>query len=48
MWRLGENVPPAGADDDPVLEHCRECARALVAALNDLKFARPEEIQGLL
>jgi nanoRNase/pAp phosphatase (c-di-AMP/oligoRNAs hydrolase) len=48
MWRLGENVARAGADEDPVLDHCRTCARALVAALNDLKFARPEEIQGLL
>jgi nanoRNase/pAp phosphatase (c-di-AMP/oligoRNAs hydrolase) len=48
MWKLGENVAHAGADEDPVLEHCRACARALVAALNDLKFARPEEIQGLL
>jgi nanoRNase/pAp phosphatase (c-di-AMP/oligoRNAs hydrolase) len=48
MWRLGDNVPPSGADDDPVLDHCRDIARALVAALNDLKFARPDEIQGLL
>ena len=48
MWRLGDDVVPAGADDDPVLDHCRDIARALVAALNDLKFARPEEIQGLL
>ena len=32
----------------PILEHCRACARALVAALQDLKFAKPEEIQGLL
>jgi hypothetical protein len=31
-----------------MLGHCRACARALVAALEDLKFARPEEIQGLL
>jgi len=48
MWRLGENVLPSGGDKDPVLDHCRDIARALVAALNDLKFARPEEIQGLL
>ncbi len=45
LWGLGSgNV----ADGDPILEHCRACARALVAALRDLKFARPEEIQGLL
>jgi hypothetical protein len=31
-----------------VLEHCRACAQALIAALEDLKFARPEEIEGLL
>jgi nanoRNase/pAp phosphatase (c-di-AMP/oligoRNAs hydrolase) len=48
MWRLGDSVARPGTDQDPVLEHCRACARALVAALNDLKFARPEEIQGLL
>jgi nanoRNase/pAp phosphatase (c-di-AMP/oligoRNAs hydrolase) len=33
---------------DRAVEHCRACARALVAALEDLRFARPEEIQGLL
>ena len=45
LWSLGG---PDCAGGDPVLEHCRACARALVAALDDLKFARPEEIQGLL
>lgn len=30
------------------LDHCRACARALLSALMDLKFANPEEIQGLL
>jgi nanoRNase/pAp phosphatase (c-di-AMP/oligoRNAs hydrolase) len=45
MWKLGDG---AQGDEDPVLAHCRACARALVAALQDLKFARPEEIQGLL
>ena len=48
MWKLGSEMGQPGASDDLVLEHCRACARALVAALNDLKFARPEEIQGLL
>ena len=47
MWKLGSEMGQPGSDD-LVLEHCRACARALVAALNDLKFARPEEIQGLL
>jgi hypothetical protein len=45
LWKLGA-VPGSGGD--PVLEHCRACAQALVAALEDLKFARPEEIEGLL
>ena len=46
MWRLGGNG--AGASSDALLDHCRAAARALVAALADLKFARPEEVQGLL
>ena len=33
---------------DPAVEHCRACARALIAALEDLKYARPDEIQGLI
>ena len=46
LWALdGGKVNGRG---DAVLEHCRTCARALVAALADLKYARPEEIQGLL
>ena len=48
MWKLGSEMGRPGTSDDLVLEHCRACARALVAALNDLKFARPDEIQGLL
>lgn len=43
MWALDGD-----AAADTMLEHCRACARALVAALQDLKFARPDEIQGLL
>jgi nanoRNase/pAp phosphatase (c-di-AMP/oligoRNAs hydrolase) len=46
LWKLGA-APNAGRGD-PVLEHCRACAQALIAALEDLKFARPEEIAGLL
>jgi hypothetical protein len=45
MWTVAATGP--GQDTD-VLEHCRASARAIVAALEDLKFARPEEIQGLL
>jgi nanoRNase/pAp phosphatase (c-di-AMP/oligoRNAs hydrolase) len=45
LWGLGGRNPP---DGDPILEHCRACARAIVAALEDIKFTRPEEIQGLL
>jgi len=46
MWKLG-GAPDQGLGD-PMLEHCRACARGLIAALEDLKFARPDEIQGLL
>jgi len=45
MWSVAATGP--GQDKD-VLEHCRASARALVAALADLKYARPDEIQGLL
>jgi hypothetical protein len=46
LWGLGRagSGAPAG---DPILEHCNACARAIVAALDDIKFAKPEEIQGL-
>ncbi len=46
LWGLGGLA--GSPDGDPILEHCRACARAIVAALEDIKFARPEEIQGLL
>jgi len=45
MWSVAATGP--GQDTD-VLEHCRASARAIVAALADLKYARPDEIQGLL
>jgi hypothetical protein len=45
LWKLGLDT---ASGEEAMLEHCRSCARALVAALRDLKFARPEEIQGLL
>jgi nanoRNase/pAp phosphatase (c-di-AMP/oligoRNAs hydrolase) len=46
LWKMG--LSRSERDKEAVLEHCRECARAIIAALEDLKFARPEEIQGLL
>jgi len=45
MWTLeGGGEPDAEAVD----EHCRGAARAMLAALEDMKFAMPEEIEGLL
>lgn len=35
-------------DDPLVLEHCSAVARAIVAALHDLSYVRPEEVVGLL
>ena len=36
------------AGDGPVLAHCKELARMLVAALHDLETLQPEEMEGLL
>jgi hypothetical protein len=50
LWKL-DGVPADGDDEGrrrSMLEHCRTIARGIIAALEDLKFARPEEIQGLL
>jgi hypothetical protein len=41
-------APPSPGNPDPAMEHCRQCAHALLTALEDLKFAKPEEIQGLI
>ena len=35
-------------DDPLVLEHCSAVARAIVAALQDLSYVRPDEVIGLL
>lgn len=47
LWALG-GAKRKGAASEPAVEHCRVCARALIAALEDLKYARPDEIQGLI
>jgi hypothetical protein len=46
MWKPANGTP--GETTPGSIEHCRACAKALIAALEDLRFARPEEIQGLL
>jgi nanoRNase/pAp phosphatase (c-di-AMP/oligoRNAs hydrolase) len=47
--RLWKTVTPGNVTDAAAaLTQSRACARAIVAALRDLKFARPDEIQGLL
>jgi nanoRNase/pAp phosphatase (c-di-AMP/oligoRNAs hydrolase) len=46
LWKRADAMPGDTGPGD--IEHCRACAKALVAALEDLRFARPEEIQGLL
>jgi nanoRNase/pAp phosphatase (c-di-AMP/oligoRNAs hydrolase) len=45
-WVTG--APARAGESDPAVEHCRTFTRALVTALEDIKFARPEEIQGLI
>jgi nanoRNase/pAp phosphatase (c-di-AMP/oligoRNAs hydrolase) len=45
-WGLGGSRGPA--QEEAMRRHCEDVARALVAALKDLKEVRPEEIQGLL
>ena len=52
-WRLGAGPrrPRAGsriAGNGPVLAHCQELARQLVAALRDLETLQPTDMQGLL
>jgi nanoRNase/pAp phosphatase (c-di-AMP/oligoRNAs hydrolase) len=47
MFTLGTVAGHAG-NGDPILDHCRGAARALVVALQDMKAANPSEIQGLL
>jgi nanoRNase/pAp phosphatase (c-di-AMP/oligoRNAs hydrolase) len=42
-----EEAQPS-AEGNGILGHCRELARALIAALRDLKVTRPEDVAGLL
>lgn len=42
-----EHAEPS-AEGNGILGHCRALARALVAALRDLKVAKPEDVAGLI
>lgn len=46
-WRLG-SLPPPSPEGDPVLQHCRDCARAILMALRHLRREQPDAVQGLL
>jgi nanoRNase/pAp phosphatase (c-di-AMP/oligoRNAs hydrolase) len=46
-WRIGSSSPPS-VEGDPVLQHCRDCARAILLAFRHLRRERPEAVQGLL
>ena len=46
LWRLGR--PEAEKPADPLLERCRRIAHAMIAALEDYKQKRPDDLQGLL
>jgi len=46
-WRL-DNGGARVAGNGPILAHCQELARQLVAALRDLQSLQPAEMQGLL
>jgi nanoRNase/pAp phosphatase (c-di-AMP/oligoRNAs hydrolase) len=45
-WRLDNSARVAGSG--PILAHCQELARMLVAALRDLEELQPGEMEGLL
>ena len=45
-WAAASARTPA--DPDLAVEHCKTFTRALIAALEDLKSVRPDEIQGLI
>jgi hypothetical protein len=45
-FQLASALP--SAEGNGILDHCRRLARALVAALQDLKVAKPEDVAGLI
>jgi nanoRNase/pAp phosphatase (c-di-AMP/oligoRNAs hydrolase) len=45
-WHLDGRSRIAG--NGPILAHCKELARTIVAALHDLEALQPEEMEGLL
>ena len=45
-WRLDGRSKVNG--NGPILAHCKELARMIVAALHDLEALQPEEMEGLL
>jgi nanoRNase/pAp phosphatase (c-di-AMP/oligoRNAs hydrolase) len=45
-WRLDADAPIG--QDGPMLEHCRDCARVLIAGLRDLERLQPADTEGLL
>ena len=47
MWQpeSGEEPDP---DDPRIMEHCSAAAKAMLTALADMKFANPEEVEGLI
>jgi hypothetical protein len=46
-WRLGTQPPPS-TEGDPVLQHCRDCSRAILLAFRHLGRDHPEAVKGLL
>jgi len=46
-WRL-DNGGGRVAGNGPILAHCQELSRQLVAALRGLESEQPDEVQGLL
>ena len=47
-WRLENGRRREWPGNGPVLAHCQELARQLVAALRDLETLQPADMQGLL
>ena len=46
-WHLDNGGGRVGGNG-PILAHCQELARQLVAALRDMETLKPAEMQGLL